>query len=410
MKKISAKHVLFVVKIALAAVLLLWVLSKAHWGDYVLAKDGSTWTCLPRAEGAKQYVSESYLQALLRGRLERKTRSFAPDQYVPVGPQAPQEDAFAQYVRPGLAGSLKAMNLTLFSLAAACFPLSLLVVGYRFWYILRVQNIQIGLWEITRLTFLGQFFNMVVPGTVGGDLVKAWYVSRHTHKTAAVIMAIFVDRLVGLLELVLMAGVMLAIVLSFGIESFEHMRMSLVTTLAVAAVTAGLMLPFFFPSLRRLPGLQWIFRRLSVMHHIKAAGRSIRIFRRRPRYVFWALVITLVGQSLFLGGIAMIGLALGLRVPVYLYFVYLPLIYILGAIPITPGGVGWVENLYVEFFNSGAAALSAIVALAMLARLLPVLWGLPGLVVAITGPKLPKADQMQAQLDQAEAEEQEMGD
>jgi len=411
MKKKLAKRVLLVLKIALAALLLLWVLSKAHWGDYVLAKDGSTWGWLAPSEGGKPFVRESYLQAIMRGHFkEREIRFFCPDQYVPVSDQAPQNDSPARYVRPGLASSLGHMNLTMFGLAVFCFPLALFVVGYRFWFLLRAQNIRIRLWEAIRLTFLGQFFNMVVPGTVGGDLVKAWYVSRHTHKTAGVIMTIFVDRLVGLLELVLMAGVMLAFVLTTRIESPERMRIPIITTLVVAAITAALLMLFFSPRLRRLPGLQWIYQRPRITHHLRAAGQSIRIFRRRPRYVLWALLITLVGHLFFLGGIALIGVALGIGVPVYLYFVYLPLIYIIGAIPITPGGVGWVENLYVEFFGVTAAALSAIVAMAMLARLLPAFWGLPGLVVAITGPKLPKADQMQAQLDQAEKEEEETGD
>lgn len=412
MKKKLAKRVFLVLKIALAVVLLVWVLSKAHWGDYVLAKDGSTWSWLPAEGSTTQFVSESYLQAVMRGRLkERETREFRPEEFVPVSEQASQRDLAARYVRPGLASSLRHINLTLFALAAVCFPLSLLVVGYRFWYLLLIQNIRIGLWEAIRLTFLGQFFNMVVPGTVGGDLVKAWYVSRHTHKTAGVIITIFADRLFGLLELVLMAGGMLTFVLATGLESPVRMKSSIITVVVSAAITAVMLAMFFSQRLRRLPGLHWLCERLSITHHLRAAGQSVRIFKRRPSFVFWTLLITLVGHLLFLGGIALIGQALGLGVPAYLYFVYLPLIYILGAIPITPGGVGWVENLFVEFFRATAAALSGIVALAMLARLLPVFWGLPGLVVAITGPKLPKADQMQEQLDHAEAEEEkEQGD
>ncbi|MBN1554435.1 MAG: flippase-like domain-containing protein [Phycisphaerae bacterium] len=393
-------------KISLAAVLLLWVLSKAHWGNYVLAKDGSTWTWLPRTEHAKQFVSESYLQAVMRGHFQgRETRDFQPDQYVPVSEQVPKDDWVARYVRPGLAVSLEKMNLLLFTLAVLSFPAALIVGAYRFWFLLRVQNIRIGLWEIVRLTFLGQFFNMVVPGTVGGDLVKAWYISKHTHKTAGVIMTIFADRLVGLLELVLMAGAMLGFVLLSGRETLERMRNPAITVVVVAAITGAMLALFFVPRLRRLPGLEWLYRRLPIAHHLQAAGRSIRIFRRRFRYVLWALAITLVGHLFFLGGLALLGVALGINVPVYLYFVYLPLIYIIGAIPITPGGVGWVENLYVEFFAVTAAATSAIIAMAMLARLLPTFWGLPGLIVVITGPKLPKAAQMQEQLDQAEEEE-----
>jgi hypothetical protein len=40
--------------------------------------------------------------------------------------------------------------------------------------------------------------------------------------------------------------------------------------------------------------------------------------------------------------------------------------------------------------------------LALLARLIPVLWGLPGAVVAVTGSKVPAIDSMQAELAQRE--------
>ena len=39
--------------------------------------------------------------------------------------------------------------------------------------------------------------------------------------------------------------------------------------------------------------------------------------------------------------------------------------------------------------------------LALLARLIPVICGLPGMIVAVTGPKLPKTDAMEAELGMA---------
>lgn len=338
--------------------------------------------------------------------MRQEVREFVPDEYVPLdggAPVAGEKNREARFVRPGLSRSLQQIHLPWFGTAAICFPLSLLVVAYRFWFLLRVQNIRIGLWEAVRLTFLGQFFNIVVPGTVGGDLVKAWYVSRHTPRKAGVVMTILADRMVGMLELVLLAGGMLTFVLAAGIEPFQHLYKPMITEFVLATFTTVFLAIFLSPRLRRIPGLGWLYQRLAIAHHLEAAGKSIRIFRRRPGYLVWALAVTFVCHLFFLGGIALIGVALGAKVPGYLYFVYLPLIYILGALPITPGGVGWVENLYVEFFR-GAASPGVIVALAMLARILPVFWGLPGLVVAITGPGLPKTEQMQQELATAEKE------
>ncbi len=125
----------------------------------------------------------------------------------------------------------------------------------------------------------------------------------------------------------------------------------------------------------------------------------MRVYRSRMGVLLRAICITLGAHVFFVGAIAMVGWSLALDVPWYAYFVYVPLIYIAGAVPITPGGVGLVEGLYQAFFAAtlGCPA-SKVLALALLARLIPMFWGLPGAVVAVTGPKLPKEQDMEAEL------------
>ena len=57
-----------------------------------------------------------------------------------------------------------------------------------------------------------------------------------------------------------------------------------------------------------------------------------------------------------------------------------------------------IEELYRVFFSSPRVNPSMVLALAMLARLLDVFRGLPGAIVAVTGPKLPKTEAMEAEL------------
>ncbi len=56
-----------------------------------------------------------------------------------------------------------------------------------------------------RLFFLGLFYNNLMPGSVGGDLVKAWYVTKHTDKRLEGVLSVFMDRVIGLFGMVLMA-------------------------------------------------------------------------------------------------------------------------------------------------------------------------------------------------------------
>jgi len=281
--------------------------------------------------------------------------------------------------------------------ALAGFVAALLLTAGRLWYLLRLQEVSINLWEVVRLTFLGQFFNTVVPGTVGGDLVKAYYVAKHTPKKACVLVSIFVDRMIGLMGLTAMAAIMLVVAVVGGLEGIEKLRAS---AIAVAAAAAAIILGVAFllsGRFRRLFHLQKLYSRLPIARHISAAGEAASLYRRRLDSLVTAVVITACSQILFVGSIALVGKSLRLATPWYDYFLYVPLIYVIAAVPISPGGVGLVEKAYEAFFVTAAIGPSEILALALIARLAQMFWGLPGVVVAFTGAKVPAAGAIQAE-------------
>ena len=99
------------------------------------------------------------------------------------------------------------LDIPLAVLALATFIPVPLLQSLRLVWMLRVQDIRIGYWLAVKLSFAGNLLNFVVLGSIGGDLYKAYYLTKHTlHKTEAVT-TIFVDRLVGLTSLILLVGV-----------------------------------------------------------------------------------------------------------------------------------------------------------------------------------------------------------
>lgn len=387
----TRKVLLLVVKSTLAVVLLGWVFSQVHWSDYVQPRDGSATFAV---RGRLTEAGQTRL-IVSRGILWWRSQSVRPAaDFVPL----PGGD---EVVRAGFAGSLRKIRVPLAALGALGFGVSLVVIAVRWWLLLRIQDIRIRLWEAIRLTFLGQFFNAVVPGTVGGDLVKAYYVSKHTPKKAAVLVSVFVDRLMGLIELSLLAAVMMAVVLAAGLENFQRVRRPAISISIVLLAVGGVLTFLLSSRFRRALRLERLYQRLPIAHHIAAAGDAARLYRRRIGALARAVLITLGAHACFVGFIALMGTSLSVPTPAYNYFIYVPLIYILGAIPLTPGGVGLVEAFYVDFFQSPQCGASEILVLAMLARLIPIFWGLPGAVVAVTGARLPKGAAIQAELGMA---------
>jgi len=63
------------------------------------------------------------------------------------------------------------MNIGVFAGVLCIFIISQVVIGLRWWLLLRSQQIFINLWAVVRLYLLGWFYNNFMPGSMGGDLL-----------------------------------------------------------------------------------------------------------------------------------------------------------------------------------------------------------------------------------------------
>lgn len=82
-----------------------------------------------------------------------------------------------------------------------------LIVSYRFKLILLSQGVNVPFWLALRWTMVGYFFDLVMPSSNGGDIVKAGYVVDYVGAglRSRAIMAVGFDRVIGLLGLFLLA-------------------------------------------------------------------------------------------------------------------------------------------------------------------------------------------------------------
>lgn len=97
------------------------------------------------------------------------------------------------------------LNWWIFAAALGIYIVSQFIFVCRWYLLLTVQGIRIGFWPAIRLHFLGLFYNNCLPSSVGGDLLRAWYVTKHTDKKLQAAMSVFVDRIIGLTGSILMA-------------------------------------------------------------------------------------------------------------------------------------------------------------------------------------------------------------
>ena len=83
--------------------------------------------------------------------------------------------------------------------------LGALVNVQRWRILLKVQDFYISNTKAIKLTLIGDFFSVAIPGSVSGDIVKAYYLARGKKQKEKLITTIILDRLVGLYTMILIA-------------------------------------------------------------------------------------------------------------------------------------------------------------------------------------------------------------
>jgi uncharacterized membrane protein YbhN (UPF0104 family) len=98
------------------------------------------------------------------------------------------------------------LQLTPLLLALAFGVLALLWGIVRWHRLVRAQGLEFRLRDALRLGCLSYFWSTVLPGAVGGDVVKALLLAREHSRRAAAVASVLVDRVVGLTGLFVLAG------------------------------------------------------------------------------------------------------------------------------------------------------------------------------------------------------------
>jgi uncharacterized protein (TIRG00374 family) len=271
-------------------------------------------------------------------------------------------------------------NLIFLIAAILVFPLTFILTAARWHELLKALDINIGLLRAFTLTMVGAFYNTFMPGSTGGDFFKALYVSRATpHRTRAV-MSVLIDRVIGLIALIILGGI--ASATQWNIPQCRHIAQA--SGVIIASVIAGLTV-FYQPTLHRLFGLEWIIHHLPKQKQVQNAVQVMWMYRRRPLLVLTALLVTFPVHMAVICSAMFSGMAFGLPIPASYYWAIVPVIVLSGSIPISPQGAGVMEFFAIRLTEPRGVTVSQAFALTMSIRLVQILWNLTGVYFVLRG-------------------------
>lgn len=248
------------------------------------------------------------------------------------------------------------------------------------WYpLLHVQVASISFWHAARAYLASGFASVVLPASVGADLLRAVALGRRDGAVMEVGASIVAERLLGMvasavptliaLALALRSSVSLDVLLPWALASLG------IAVLALLFLVSGAAMPLLDRLVgSRRPGGRW----LRVVNRFAVAYTT---YRRHPGILVRMGLLALLEQGVPILVVWIVSLALGLTVPVRLLLVAVPLTLFVARLPITVAAIGVGEGAMVYILGLfGVPAVDAL-ALALTSRIPELMALLPGAVL-----------------------------
>ncbi len=255
------------------------------------------------------------------------------------------------YGPSGLWATLKLMDFKYLLLSIVLMGLLLFLGVIRWQSILKVHGLRVPLSRTTEISLVAHFFNSFLLGSVGGDLLKAYYVARETHhkKTEAII-TVAVDRIIGLFSMLLLACILM--LFNLDLLSTLNAKLKLVIWL-ILAMTAGcaafIFISFWGGVSKGIPGARDWLRRLPKGDTLERSVEAFREFGRDKTFILRVLPISTLANLVCILHIMVLIWGFHLRAPLIPVAAIVPIVTCVSTLPITPSGLGVRENLYVSF-------------------------------------------------------------
>ncbi len=251
------------------------------------------------------------------------------------------------------------------------------LMSYKWRILLTAKNIVISFGDIVKSYYVGTFWGIFLPSTVGGDVVRAYRVAKHTGSTKDIASSVMMERILGALTSLLLSIICLLVAVVFvGVFDWQ-----LVIGVSLVFVVAVVIVAFSFHG-----RLQDRLARTSMLERQGVWGKLGRVYNSYmdygrhhgalARFVAWSAV----EQCVPVIGVYLTALALGKDISFLYAVIFVPLVMTLAKIPLSLDGYGIREGLYVYLFSLVGISHGDAFVIGLLSHVVANLALLPGFI------------------------------
>ncbi len=225
---------------------------------------------------------------------------------------------------------------------------------------------------------IGYFFNMFLPSAIGGDFFRAYYLSkREARGMSTTLTSTLVDRVSGLSALLVIGCVS---VLVYPVR-IKGQLLAPFLLLLMALFVAGIV-TLFHPGSHRLMGrLLHRFGLSRLEERFELVYRGLTQLRGSLRAILIVVAASLAVQFSVIVSMWLAALSIGIAAPFHLFLIFIPLVNLSVALPVTINGMGLREAVYYLLFSQVGVPVETAVTLSILNMVVMSMTAIPGGVV-----------------------------
>lgn len=256
------------------------------------------------------------------------------------------------------------ISLLLFCVLTYCLLQSLSALNW--WVIIRSTGMLMSPVSAIVAFFAGMFFNLFLPGIVGGDMVRAYIASKHSKQPLSIIMGtVYAQRAVGFTSMILV-GCIAALWLSKATQKFIIATLTAFLTLLIMAsiVIATLLI--------------WRDSKSIWRRRLARFGEGALMFLAQPRYAALSFGIALIYHLCLDAMLLALGWTIGMQMSYATYVAMISSLTAISSLPIAIHGLGVREITASQLWVMLGASKEAAILWSLLWRIITWLAALPG--------------------------------
>jgi len=271
----------------------------------------------------------------------------------------------------GIVNILKNVDITMIIYAMILLTIQVFIATTRWQFVLKCQKIMLDYKNTLQIFWPGLFFNQAMPSSVGGDVMRGYYLKKQGITLGRATLGVLMDRLFGMLGLVVL--VVASLPLLFELINDPIARSGV---LFIALGISLVLLFLFFTD--KLPGNFSHLRVVRGFYSLSQDGRHCIAGHYNGLII---LVISILIHLISVIAVMIMAAGLGINVEWGGFLLIIPLVTLMMVVPISIAGWGVREGVMVVGFGYLGVAPEAALALSILYGLLMLVVALPGGIV-----------------------------